>query len=157
VQFLSLSRHAQVYLEGIEQRRMNPRHHLRKIVALSEIHGVDAVDRAIQDGIAFAAYSCEYIANILEMRARETPEPGRCISPAARTSWTSRSPHLISLPTKGMAMSTDRRTLSPDQAATEALRTQLGASNCPICSNASNPWPRKQAPSNGRTSTIWRG
>ncbi|MEF8705500.1 MAG: hypothetical protein V5B07_03595 [Candidatus Accumulibacter sp. UW27] len=55
---------------------MNPRHHLRKIVALSEIHGVDAVDRAIQDGIAFAAYSCEYIANILEMRARDTPEPG---------------------------------------------------------------------------------
>ena len=76
VQFLSRSRHAQVYLEGIEQRRVNPRHHLRKIVALSEIYGIDAVDRAIQDGIAFAAYSCEYIANILEMRARETPEPG---------------------------------------------------------------------------------
>ena len=76
MQFLSLSRHAQVYVEGIEQRRANPRHHLRKIVALSEIYGVDAVDRAIQDGIAFAAYSCEYIANILEMRARETPEPG---------------------------------------------------------------------------------
>ncbi|MFZ4539432.1 hypothetical protein [Propionivibrio sp.] len=75
-QFLSLSRHAQAYVEGIEQRRVNPRHHLRKIVALSEIYGVDAVDRAIQDGIAFAAYSCEYIANILEMRARETPEPG---------------------------------------------------------------------------------
>ena len=76
MQFLSLSRHAQVYHEGLEQRRVNPRHHLRKIVALSEIYGVDAVDRALQDGIAFAAYSCEYIANILEMRARETPEPG---------------------------------------------------------------------------------
>ena len=37
---------------------------------------LDAVDRAIQDGIAFAAYSCEYIANNLEMRARQTPEPG---------------------------------------------------------------------------------
>jgi transposase len=76
MQFLSLSRHAQVYYEGIEQRRLNPRHHLRKIVALSEIYGVDAVDRAIQDGIAFHAYSCEYIANILEMRARARPEPG---------------------------------------------------------------------------------
>ena len=76
MQFLSLSRHAQVYYEGIEQRRLNPRHHLRKIVALSEIYGVDAVDRAIQDGIAFHAYSCEYIANILEMRARALPEPG---------------------------------------------------------------------------------
>jgi transposase len=76
MQFLSLSRHAQVYHEGLEQRRVNPRHHLRKIVALSEIYGVDAVDRALQDGIAFAAYSCEYIANILEMRARETPAAG---------------------------------------------------------------------------------
>lgn len=76
MQFLSLSRHAQVYYEGIEQRRLNPRHHLRKIVALSEIYGVQAVDRAIQDGIAFHAYSCEYIANILEMRARALPEPG---------------------------------------------------------------------------------
>jgi transposase len=76
MQFLSLSRHAQAYYEGLEQRRVNPRHHLRKIVALSEIYGVDAVDRALQDGIAFAAYSCEYIANILEMRARETSPPG---------------------------------------------------------------------------------
>ena len=45
-------------------------------MALSEIYGVDTVDRAIQDGIAFEAYSCEYIANILEMRARALPEPG---------------------------------------------------------------------------------
>ena len=64
MQFLSLSRQAQAYYQGLEQRRLNPRHHLRKIVALSEIYGVDAVDRAIQDGIAFEAYSCEYIANI---------------------------------------------------------------------------------------------
>ena len=76
MQFLSLSRHAQVYYEGLAQRRVNPRHHLRKIVALSEIYGVDAVDRALQDGIVFAAYSCEYIANILEMRAREPSAPG---------------------------------------------------------------------------------
>ena len=76
MQFLSLSRHAQAYYEGIEQRRLNPRHHLRKIVALSEIYGVDAIDRALQDGIAFHAYSCEYVANILEMRARALPEPG---------------------------------------------------------------------------------
>ena len=75
-QFLSLSRHAPAYVEGLEQRRTNPRLHLRKIVALSEIYGVDALDRAIQDGIAFAAFSCEYIANILETRARVTPEPG---------------------------------------------------------------------------------
>lgn len=75
-QFLSLSRHAPAYVEGLEQRRANPRHHLRKIVALAEIYGADAVDRAIQDGIAFAAYSCEYIANILEMRARDIAPAG---------------------------------------------------------------------------------
>lgn len=76
MQFLSLSSQAQAYYQGLEQRRLNPRHHLRKIVALAEIYGADAVDRAIQDGIAFAAYSCEYIANILEMRTRQLPEPG---------------------------------------------------------------------------------
>ncbi|MGH8582250.1 MAG: IS21 family transposase, partial [Gammaproteobacteria bacterium] len=76
MRFLSLGPKAQAYYEGLEQRRLNPRHHLRKIVALSEIYGVDAVARAIDDGIAFEAYSCEYIANILEMRARERPEPG---------------------------------------------------------------------------------
>ena len=76
MQFLSLSRHGQAYYEGLLQRRVNPRHHLRKIVALSEIYGADAVDRAIEDGIAFAAYSCEYIANLLEMQARLRPQPG---------------------------------------------------------------------------------
>ena len=76
MQFLRLSPHAQVYVEGLEQRRVNPRHHLRKIVALSEIYGVDALDRAIQDGIALAAFSCEYIANILEMRARDIAPAG---------------------------------------------------------------------------------
>jgi len=75
MRFLGLSRQAQAYYEGLEQRRANPRHHLRKIVALAEIYGVDAVDRAIADGIAFAAYSCEYIANILEMRGRQSAEP----------------------------------------------------------------------------------
>lgn len=76
MQFLRLSPHAQVYVEGLQQRRVNPRHHLRKIVALSEIYGVDALDRAIQDGIAFAAFSCEYIANILEMRTRDIAPAG---------------------------------------------------------------------------------
>lgn len=76
MRFLSLSGKAQTYYEGIEQRRANPRQHLRKIVALSEIYGTDAVDRAIRDGIAFEAYSCEYIANILEMQARPPLLPG---------------------------------------------------------------------------------
>ena len=55
---------------------MNPRHHLQKIVALSETYGVDAVARAIDDAFAFNAFSCEYIANILEQRGRKTQKPG---------------------------------------------------------------------------------
>jgi hypothetical protein len=74
--FLGFGPAAQLYYEGLEQRRTNARHHVRKIIALSEIYGVDAVARAIEDGIAFQAFSCEYIANILEMKARVLPEPG---------------------------------------------------------------------------------
>ena len=73
LRFLSLSPKAQAYSEGLEQRRANARHHLRKIVALSDIYGTEPVARAIEDALVFHAFSCEYIANLLEMRARERP------------------------------------------------------------------------------------
>ena len=47
---------------------------LEKIVALAEIYGDEAVARAIEDGLAFHAFSCEYITNLLEMRKRKLPE-----------------------------------------------------------------------------------
>ena len=77
LRFLSLGAHAQAYYVGLEQRRTNARQHMRKIVALSEIYGIEAVARALQDGLSFHAFSCEYIANILEMKARDMPEPRR--------------------------------------------------------------------------------
>ena len=49
---------------------------MRKILALSEIYPLDEVARAISDGLAFQAFSAEYIANTLESRARALPEPG---------------------------------------------------------------------------------
>jgi transposase len=73
LRFLSLSPQAQTYYDGLEQRRANARHHLRKIVALADIYGTEAVARAIRDALVFHAFSCEYIANLLEMRARERP------------------------------------------------------------------------------------
>jgi len=73
LRFLSLSPKAQSYYDGLEQRRANARHHLRKIVALSDIYGTEAVARAIEDALVFHAFSCEYIANLLEMRSRERP------------------------------------------------------------------------------------
>jgi hypothetical protein len=44
-------------------------------VALSEIYQPDAVARAIEDALSFQAFSCEYIANLLEQRLRYLPEP----------------------------------------------------------------------------------
>jgi hypothetical protein len=48
---------------------------VQKIVALSEIYGTEAVARAMEDAFAFQAFSCEYIANLLESRQRLLPEP----------------------------------------------------------------------------------
>jgi len=76
VHFLALSPDAAAYYNGLEQRRLNARHHVRKILALAEIYPADAMARAISDGLAFQAFSAEYIANILETRARVLPEPG---------------------------------------------------------------------------------
>jgi hypothetical protein len=55
---------------------MNPRHHIRQIVALSEMYGSEKVACAIEDAFTFAAFSCEYIANILEQRTRIQQQPG---------------------------------------------------------------------------------
>ena len=55
---------------------MNPKHHIRQIVALSEIYSADEMARAMEDAFTFQAFSCEYIANILEQRKHIPKEPG---------------------------------------------------------------------------------
>lgn len=76
LRFLSLSPKAYDYYRQLEQRRLNPKHHVQKIVALIELYGVDAVTRAMEDAFAYEAFSCEYITNILQQRQRPTEEPG---------------------------------------------------------------------------------
>jgi Mu transposase, C-terminal domain/Integrase core domain len=71
---LALSPRAEVYYRKLEERRMNPHHHVRKIVALSDIYSPEAVARAMEDALVYEAFSSEYIANLLEQRARFTPE-----------------------------------------------------------------------------------
>jgi hypothetical protein len=44
--FLALSPRAAEYYQRLEEKRGNPRHHVQKIVALSEIYGVEKVQRA---------------------------------------------------------------------------------------------------------------
>jgi transposase/DUF971 family protein len=72
--FLALSPQAEVYYRQLEQRRLNPHHHVRKIVALSEVYGQDAVARALNDAGDCGAFAADYIANLLEQRAHFTPE-----------------------------------------------------------------------------------
>jgi hypothetical protein len=74
--FLGLAACAPAYHEQLAERRLNLRHHVQKIVALAEIYGATAIGRALDDAHALGAYSCEYIANLLEQRQRLTPEPG---------------------------------------------------------------------------------
>lgn len=76
LRLLNLTPKAEAFYLGLQERRLNVLHHVRKIVALSEIYGTDKAARAIQDALEFQAFSCEYIANLLEQRQRLLPEPG---------------------------------------------------------------------------------
>jgi transposase len=74
--FLALAPCAADYHRGLEEKRHNARHHVQKIVALSEIYGPEKVRRALEDAWAYQAFSCEYIANLLEQQARRPVSPG---------------------------------------------------------------------------------
>ena len=74
--FLGLCPQASEYYEQLQARRLNARHPVQKILALVEIYGADSIIRALQDTHEHRAYSCEYIANLLEQRRRPWPEAG---------------------------------------------------------------------------------
>jgi hypothetical protein len=73
---LALTPKAEPFYQGLQERRLNVLHHVRKIVALSEIYGPEQTASAIVDALEFQAFSCEYVANLLEQRQRLLPEPG---------------------------------------------------------------------------------
>jgi transposase len=75
LRLLNLTPKAEAFYQGLSERRLNVLHHVRKIVALSEIYGAEKTARAITDALEFEAFSCEYIANLLEQRQRLVPEP----------------------------------------------------------------------------------
>jgi hypothetical protein len=74
--FYALSPQAETYHQQLQARSLNPRVHINKIVALSDIYGAEKVARALEDAIECQAFSSQYIENILEQRARHTPQPG---------------------------------------------------------------------------------
>jgi transposase len=74
--FYALSPRAELYCQQLSQRSLNARLHVRRIVALSAVHGPAAVASALEEAIACQAFSSQYIENILEQRSRFTPPPG---------------------------------------------------------------------------------
>ena len=75
MQFLAISARAQSYREGLEAKHVNARVRLRKILALVDLHGKEAVARALDDGLELQAFSAEYVAHILSARRRIGEEP----------------------------------------------------------------------------------
>jgi transposase len=73
--FLGLGPQADRYARKLQEKRLNAPHHIQKIVALSQLYGPDKVARALNDALTFEAFGCEYIANILEQRERQTVVP----------------------------------------------------------------------------------
>lgn len=76
LRFLNLSTRAAEYYQELERRDLNARHHARQILALSETYGLEPVQRAMEDAFHFQAFSAQYIANLLQQRLRQLPEPG---------------------------------------------------------------------------------
>jgi hypothetical protein len=72
--FLTLSPQAELYYHKLAERRRKARHPVHQLVALREIYGQEAVARAREDALHVAAFSSEYIANLLQSRARHCPD-----------------------------------------------------------------------------------
>ena len=75
IRFLALSPDAERYYQGLVERKLNIMHHVRQIVGLSEIYSNEQVARAMTDALEFRAFSCEYIANLLEQRKHFAEPP----------------------------------------------------------------------------------
>jgi transposase len=73
MRFLAVSPRAEAYDLHLEARRLNPPHPVRNMVALRDIEAPEAVSRAMADAFGDAAFSAEYLATLVEQRARFTP------------------------------------------------------------------------------------
>lgn len=74
--FLRLSPKAEMFYRQLEERHLNARHHVRQIMALSELYPPEQLARALEDAAELQVFRAEYVANILDQRRRLLPEPG---------------------------------------------------------------------------------
>ena len=75
-QFLQLSPKAEDFYRQLEDRHLNARHHVRQIMALSELYPREQLVRALEDAADLQVYRAEYIANLLDQRRRQLPTSG---------------------------------------------------------------------------------
>jgi len=73
---LRLTPKAEVFVQGVRERRMAPRRELLRTAALAEIHGEAELRRALEDAVELEAFSSEYVLNLLQQRSRPLPEKG---------------------------------------------------------------------------------
>ena len=78
--FLTLGTDAQGYLDGLKEKRVDYRTHVRQINTQIEIFGRDPVARAIADAHEHHAYAADYVLNILHARKRMTDTPASPLS-----------------------------------------------------------------------------
>jgi len=74
--FLTLTPAAEHYHRELQLRELHALTHLRKIMALVDLHGPETVARALEDALEFKAFGADYIAGILAQRKRLLPPPG---------------------------------------------------------------------------------
>lgn len=73
---LRLCPDAETFVKGLQTRAPNPRNEILKTAALADLHGEDALRRAIEDAVELTAFRSEYVANLLHQRAKPLPEAG---------------------------------------------------------------------------------
>jgi len=73
--FYSMGAIAEKYDKGLNDKRTNPKRHIRKIMALIDIYGADEVKKAMEDTSVLEVFSADAILNLIEMRNRFLPEP----------------------------------------------------------------------------------
>jgi len=72
--FLAIGEEAEVYYQGLVQRRLNVRCHIRKIVAMIDCYDLPLLRRVMADAASFHAYSSDCIINLLEQHSRKQPD-----------------------------------------------------------------------------------
>ncbi len=63
--FLAIGPAAEIFGQELESRQINPRTHLRRILALVEMHGAEPVHDALESAAEYAAFRAEYIEHLV--------------------------------------------------------------------------------------------